>query len=234
MRLIHFFISLLVLFSTHLFAQKDTAKTPFVTTPLFNNSGNVQLKGDTANKLITDTTKSLSKPKHDPKKATFRSAVLPGWGQIYNREYWKLPIVYGALAIPATLYVYNNKYYNRMKFAYQAVYAANYSTPKDPSLLPFVSSKVKPTDTTFYTLSTYQKYRNSYKRNKDYSLLWFILVWGLNVADATVFGHLKDFDVSDDLTMHINPAFTPSTKALGLSVVFNLKNLSHKRFSSFK
>lgn len=233
MRLIHFFISLLVLFSTHLFAQKDTAKTPFVTTPLFNNSGNVQLKGDTANKLITDTTKSLSKPKHDPKKATFRSAVLPGWGQIYNREYWKLPIVYGALAIPATLYVYNNKYYTWTKFAYQAVYNAQYL--KDSTMYFQVNKKVKSKLTgNPLGLPTYQSARNSYKRNKDYSLLWFILVWGLNVADATVFGHLKDFDVSDDLTMHINPAFTPSTKALGLSVVFNLKNLSHKRFSSFK
>ena len=233
MRLIHLFISLLVLFSTHLFAQKDTAKTPFVTTPLFNNSGNVQLKGDTANKLITDTTKAFAKPKHDPKKATFRSAVLPGWGQIYNREYWKLPIVYGALAIPATLYVYNNKYYTWTKFAYQAVYNAQYL--KDSTMYFQVNKKVKSKLTgNPLGLPTYQSARNSYKRNKDYSLLWFILVWGLNVADATVFGHLKDFDVSDDLTMHINPAFTPSTKALGLSVVFNLKNPSHKRFSSFK
>lgn len=232
MRLIHFFIPLFLLFSTYLSAQKDTAK-PLVTTPLFKDSSNaVQIKGNTAKKVISDTTEALAKPKHDPKKATFRSAVLPGWGQAYNREYWKIPIVYGALAIPASLYVYNNNYYRWTKFAYQAVYDSIYSG--DNSSISLINKKVlskltgKPLE-----LNRYQSYRNDYKRNKDYSLLWFILVWGLNVADATVFGHLKDFDVSDDLTMHINPAYTPSTKALGVSLVVNLKNASHKPLPSF-
>lgn len=227
MRLIHFFISLLLLFSTHLLAQKDTVKAPLKTTPLFKDSSAVQLKGDTVKKVISDTTKAIAKPKHDPKKATFRSAVLPGWGQAYNREYWKLPIVYGALAIPASLYVYNNNYYRWAKFAYQAVYDSVYLD--NDTLLKSINKKVlsritgKP-----LSLRTYQDYRNSYKRNKDYSLLWFILVWGLNVADATVFGHLKDFDVSDDLTMHVSPAYMPATKAMGLSFVFDLKNSTHK------
>ncbi len=101
------------------------------------------LKGDTSQIVITDTAGAPAKKSTIPRKATFRSAVLPGWGQAYNHEYWKIPIVYGALAVPATLYVYNNTYYKRMKFAYEAVYAATLPTVKDSSMLRDVSSTVK-------------------------------------------------------------------------------------------
>ncbi len=226
------FLSLLFFISfTTLLAQQDTARQKLATTSLFKDSNSVQLKGDTSKNVIVDTADTKAKPKHDPRKATFRSAVLPGWGQAYNREYWKIPIVYGVLAIPASTYLYNSKYYKRMKTGYQALYAATYL--KDSSMLSQVSQKVKRKDGTFFDLATYQSYRNSYKRDKDYSLLWFILLWGVNVADATVFGHLKDFDVSDDLTLHINPSFVPNTKAAGLSFVFNFKNPEHKPLPSF-
>ncbi len=81
-------------------------------------------------------------------------------------------------------------------------------------------------------LATYQSYRNSFKRDKDYSLLWFFIVWGINVADATVFGHLKDFDVSDDLSMHmeLKPAFIPETKSPGIGLVFNIIKPVHKMY----
>ncbi len=229
MRLIFFIILLLSVSSS--FAQQDTMKARLATTSLFKDSNAVQLKGATPKKVITDTAATATKLKHDPRKATFRSAVLPGWGQAYNRQYWKIPIVYGALAIPATTYVYNTTYYKRMKVGYQALYAAQYL--HDSSLLPSVSSKVKRKDGTFFELATYQSYRNLYKRDKDYSLLWFLILWGVNVADATVFGHLKDFDVSDDLTMHVNPSYSPATKSSGLSFVFNLKNPPHKPLPSF-
>ncbi len=232
MRLILFFILFLSIFSVSLLAQKDTVKVPATASTLFPDSSSVQLKSDTIRKAA-DTTKVLTKKKHDPRKATFRSAVLPGWGQIYNHEYWKLPIVYGALAIPASLYFYNNSYYKKMKFGYEAVYAATVPVKKDSSLLPKISPKVKRKDGTTFDLSIYESYRNIYKRDKDYSLLWFIVLWGVNVADATVFAHLKDFDVSDDLTLHINPTYIPSTKAKGVSLVFNLKNPAHKMLPSF-
>jgi hypothetical protein len=50
-----------------------------------------------------------------------------------------------------------------------------------------------------FSLGSLQTFRNSFRKDRDYSVLWFVVVWGLNVVDATVFGHLKDFDVSDNL-----------------------------------
>ncbi len=224
------FFILFILSSFILFAQEDTTKPAKAVKPLFKDSSSILLK-NSATKVIIDTAGKSTKLKHDPRKATFRSAVLPGWGQIYNREYWKLPIVYGALAIPASLYVYNNSYYHRMKFAYEALYASTYLN--NDAMLADVNPKVKTKDGELFTLSTYQSYRNSFKRNKDYSLLWFLILWGVNVADATVFGHLKEFDVSDDLSLEINPSYIPSTKSSGVNLVFSLKKPARKTLPSF-
>ena len=164
--------------------------------------------------------KKDSVKKHDPRIATRRSAILPGWGQAYNKEYWKIPIVYGILAIPAGLYFYNNSYYNKTKFAFDARFR---EAAGDPSLVPYIDPQL-----TGLSISSLQNYRNSFRQGRDYSILWFILAWGLQVADATVFGHLKDFDVSRDLTMTVAPSFLPQTPGTGLSLTFNLKNPSHK------
>ena len=67
---------------------------------------------DSAYLQKTDTVKH-----HIPRRATRRSAIIPGWGQLYNKQYWKVPLVYGVLAIPASTYVYNNDMYLKTKFA---------------------------------------------------------------------------------------------------------------------
>lgn len=157
--------------------------------------------------------------KHEPRKATLRSAILPGWGQAYNKEYWKIPIVYGALAIPAATYLYNNKWYKKTRDAYNIVVnndTAMFGTI-DPKLQPLISN---PTSLQFY--------RNQFRKDRDYSTLWFIILWGLNVADATVFAHLKHFDVSDNLSMDIRPDFNPQLKTAGIGIVFNFKNPATK------
>ncbi|TKK68874.1 hypothetical protein FC093_09255 [Ilyomonas limi] len=213
---------------------QDTTKQPEPVKPLFNAPTNsVEIKTDSTKVIPAKGTASKKDSarvfKHDPRKATLRSAIIPGWGQAYNREYWKIPIVYGALAVPVSLYIYNNNYYKKTKFAYQAVYAATMQTPVDKSLLLKIDPKVLDQLTGQpLNLATYQSYRNSFKRDKDYSLLWIFIVWGLNVADATVFGHLKDFDVSDDLSMQIQPMFIPEIKSSGIGLVFNLRQPVHK------
>src|SRR5262249_33471979 len=60
---------------------------------------------------------TATKPKHDPRKAALRSAIIPGWGQVYNKKYWKVPIVWGAIGIPAYLVVDNHRWYNKTRFA---------------------------------------------------------------------------------------------------------------------
>jgi hypothetical protein len=84
-----------------------------------------------------------------------------------------------------------------------------------------INPKLQPLATT-----SLQFYRNSYRRDRDYSTLYFILTWGLNIVDATVFGHLKDFDVSEDLSLKINPVINKNAK--GFSLVLGFKSPTHK------
>ena len=161
--------------------------------------------------------------KHDPRKATRRSAIIPGWGQAYNREYWKIPLVYGALAIPAGLFVYNNNWYKKTKYAYEAKYNAEVNN--DTTGLAAIDPQLKGLST-----ASLQSYRNSFRRDRDYSILFFLLAWGLNVVDATVYGHLKDFDVSNDLSMNVKPIFNPTTRTPGVTLTFSPKKTEHKLF----
>lgn len=174
---------------------------------------------------VADSTQLYTKDsviKHDPRKATRRSAIIPGWGQAYNREYWKIPLVYGAIAIPTVLYVYNDNWYKKTKFAYEAKYKAQ---NKDSSDIAAIDPDLKN-----LSITSLQSYRNSFRRDRDYSILFFLFAWGLNVVDATVFGHLKDFDVSNNLSMNLKPQFNPNTKSSGLMVTFHPKNSEKKRF----
>jgi hypothetical protein len=159
---------------------------------------------------------SLWLSKHIPQRATRRSAMIPGWGQAYNREYWKIPLAWGVIAIPAVTYFYNNDYYKKTKFAYEARYNAQLGD----------SSAIAAIDPELVNLSIYslQNYRNMFRRNRDYSILLIILAWGLQVVDATVFGHLKHFNVSDNLSMQIHPQINPITKSPVLTMSIGLKD----------
>lgn len=193
--------------------KKALSNTSLFTTP--NDTLNKPLAGDTQ-VIKTDLVR-----KHDPRKATRRSAILPGWGQAYNKQHWKIPIVYGLLAIPASLYVYNNNYYKKTKFAYEARYKEQNG---DASDVPYIDPELE-----HLGMADLQNYRNMFRRDRDYSVLWFILAWGLQVVDATVFAHLKEFDVSNDLSMQIAPVFSPQTRTPGLSLTLNLKNSSGRK-----
>src|SRR6478672_211544 len=125
-------IAVLALNACAVFAQ--TGKPVVIPTDSTTQRKNPAFTKDTGIVIKNnDTIKTVSK--HNPRTATLRSLILPGWGQAYNREYWKIPIVYGALAIPVSLYIYNNNYYQMTKFAYNAVYSATLETPIDNSQL---------------------------------------------------------------------------------------------------
>ena len=221
MQLKKIIITFLVLFFvTYVHAQDD--KKQLSSASLMDTS--VKIKADTTiiAKDTVPTKDTIAKKMHDPAKATRRSAIIPGWGQAYNRQYWKIPVVYAALGVTAGIFVYNNKWYQRTKEAYDIV--INDRTDEYDQIDP----KLKNLDA-----QSLQYYRNDFRRNRDYSVLFFLLAWGLNVVDATVYGHLKDFDVSDDLSLRINPTFDFKTKAPGLGLAFNLKTSSHKMLPSF-
>ena len=186
------------------------------------NDSTISKKQDTAarkNILSLDT----SAKKYNPKVATFRSAVLPGWGQAYNKKYWKIPIIYGALGITAGIFIYNLKTYKQLK---EAVILRSDTIPSNDALI----------DPKFKNLSTesLRSYRNSYRQNVDYSVLFFLVFWGLNVVDATVDAHLKAFDVNDNLSLRVKPGYNPYTNTGGLSLVFSFKDKEAKVLPSLR
>jgi len=191
---------------------------------------------DTSIKVKADTTipkdmtakDTIVKKKHDPAKATRRSAIIPGWGQAYNHQYGKIPIVYGVLAVPASTFIYNNKWYKKTKDAYEIV--VNEETDRYDEIDPKL---IDPATGMPLSAQDLQYYRNTFRRDRDYSILFFLIAWGVNVVDATVFGHLKDFDVSDDLSMHLQPDYNPVTKQPGIGLAFNIKKQTKKTLPAF-
>jgi hypothetical protein len=172
------------------------------------------------NIIAADSNQLTTLKHHIPKIATQRSAILPGWGQAYNKQYWKIPLVYGVLAIPAATYQYNADLYSKAKFAYEARFKEANGDNSDVS-------KIDPTLKNL-GLASLQSYRNIFRKDRDYSIMWFILGWGLNVLDATVSGHLKEFDINNDLSLKIQPSYQPQFRQAGLSLQLHFKNNSTK------
>lgn len=234
MRFFYCIILFLCCCGWHTLRAQDTAMRKLAGTSLFNTDTSRTKQPVRLERPPLETYKTphkdsipvvIKRTPHDPNKATIRSAMIPGWGQIYNREYWKLPLVYGALAIPTATFFFNNSYYKKTKFAYEAVYAAStlINGVRDSTMYREISKDVLSSNGTPYSLSVYQSARNSYRQNRDYSVLWFLILWGVNVVDATVFGHLQTFDVSDDLSMQVRPTFNTALRAPGIGLVFSLK-----------
>lgn len=212
------FISLLLVLSSIIAKGQDTTVAPS-NVLIEVDSAKTQPamdSGDTFTQLPVNTDSVLIK-KHDPRKATIRSAIIPGWGQAYNREYWKIPLVYGALSIPTITFIYNNTWYKKTRDAYNIVIAEDVSRYNeiDPKL---ITPSGKPLDAV-----SLQYFRNQFRRDRDYSVLYFLGVWAVQVVDATVFGHLKEFDVSDDLSLKINPGFDPTFGKPTLGFALSIK-----------
>ena len=158
---------------------------------------------------------------HSPKKAAIRSAIFPGLGQIYNKKYWKLPIVYGALGTTAAVFIFNYNTYKDLQFAYAAKLKVQQQTiPYRPDSTDY--KKIKP-ELIRLDLNALRSNRNQYRKRIDYSVLVFILFWGLNVADAAVDAHLKSFDVSPDLTFHFKIGHSQLAGTNGVSLVLAFK-----------
>ncbi|MBQ8856412.1 MAG: hypothetical protein IJ023_09740 [Bacteroidales bacterium] len=125
-----------------------------------------------------------------PGRATLYSALLPGMGQIYNGELFKLPIYWGGLLISSHLLVKYNTNYKRFKRIH------NQATSTDPE----VSGNVP------ISGETAKWYRDVYRRYRDYSIVATVLVYVLQIIDANVFAYMHDFEVTDDISMNIEPA----------------------------
>jgi Family of unknown function (DUF5683) len=151
--------------------------------------------------------------KYKPSIAIKRSAMLPGWGQYTNKKYWKIPLVYAGVGIPAYLFFRNLKQYREAKEAYSL---ASDTDPSNDNLIkePYYSVRSQP--------DRIRVFRNGVRQNVDYSVLFFIVFWGLNVADAAVDANLKTFNVSDDISMHFKGGYSEMARTNGVSLVFNI------------
>jgi hypothetical protein len=159
-------------------------------------------------KAVRDTTK-----KYNPNVAVRRSLMIPGWGQATNKKYWKIPLVYGALGTTAYIFFRNIRQYKDSKNAY--ILATDGDTSNDYLIKqPYYSVKDQP--------QRIRVFRNGVRQDVDYSVLFFIAFWGLNVADAAVDAHLKTFDVSDDLSLQIKAGYSPMAGTNGVSLVLNI------------
>lgn len=135
-----------------------------------------------------------------PSKAAFYSAVLPGLGQIYNKKYWKVPIVYGALGTGIYVYSFNNTEYDRFREAFKRRRAGftddeffDINGDGNPDGMPDVSE------------SALQDAQERFQRDRDLALLITIVLYALNVIDANVDAHLKQYNVDEDLVFDIKP-----------------------------
>lgn len=153
---------------------------------------------------------------HSPRTAAIRSAIIPGWGQVYNKKYWKVPLVYGALGTTAGVFIYNIKWYKRFRFAYRVLQTND--TANFRNIHPLLEAYVDGND-----VNGLQFNRNEFRRNIDYTVLVFILLWGLNVVDASVDAHLKSFDVSPDLSLQLKPGYSELGQTNGVSLVLKFK-----------
>jgi hypothetical protein len=169
--------------------------------------------------IASDSSTKKKVKKFDPRIATRRSAMIPGWGQIYNKKYWKLPLVYGGLGITASVFQYNVKNYNLLRLAY--MYKIDTISANDVLIDPRFKN---------LSANALRSYRTAFRQNVDYTVLFFIAFWGLNVVDATVDGHLKAFEVNDNLSLQLKQGYSQMANTAGLSLVLDIH--SKKMYAS--
>lgn len=155
--------------------------------------------------------------KPDPAKAVWYSALCPGLGQLYNRRYWKLPIIGAGVVGVAYAIGWNSKYYNVYTNAYRDISDNNPNTTSYLKLLPKGSSY----DVT--TLTTVLKNRQqAYRRTRDLSFVSAVGLYLICLLDAYVDAQLYDFDISPDLSIipQISPPSLTRTNSVELSLAF--------------
>lgn len=188
------------------------------------DSSRIEAAADSTVRSVMLAADSLPKPaqikmefKPDPKKAVLM-ALVPGLGQIYNRKFWKLPIVYGGLMGCIYAVTWNNRNYQDYSTAYKDI-MMDAEEPNRPveefhtSWQDFLGVGYDPkewvTNTNFQTQLKNRK--DYYRRYRDLSIIITVGVYALSIIDAYVDAQLFDFDISPDLSMHWEPSVTPQT-----------------------
>lgn len=149
-----------------------------------------------------------------PQKAVWMAVLFPGGGQIYNRKYWKLPIIYGGFLGLVYGYNWNQRYYK----TYQNAYRDLINGSANASYLQFLPGKTEELKKQYaashysYLQTTFQRKRNTYRNWRDYCVVGMLGVYLVSIVDAYVDAALYHFDVSPELDAMNNPAMVVSYK----------------------
>jgi hypothetical protein len=158
---------------------------------------------DTA--LVASKNKALQHHIFNPVPSTaLKLALIPGLGQIYNRKYWKLPIVYGGFLGLGYAISLNNSYYNEYKTAYSDIIDNDNNTNSFLNFIP-VGYTEQTVDKSWLASVLSQK-KDNYRRYRDLTIIGTVAFYALTVLDAYVDAQLYDFDISPDLSMRIEPS----------------------------
>ncbi len=125
------------------------------------------------------------------RKASIMSAILPGLGQVYNKKYWKVPIIYAGLGGFGYMFLSNNTKYNDYRKGLIA--SVNHG---DSSQMVYGE---------YYSQSQLQSQKLYYRKYRDFAVIGFSIVYIINIIDANVDAHLRTFDISDDLSLNVDP-----------------------------
>lgn len=125
-----------------------------------------------------------------PRKASIMSAILPGLGQAYNRKFWKIPVIYAALGGFGYFFISNNTQYNDYR---KNLIAEADDDPATINQMPWLDATQLQTE------------KIRYRKYRDYCAVGFVIIYIINIVDANVDAHLKTFDISDDLSLRIEP-----------------------------
>jgi len=155
-----------------------------------------------------------------PSKAAFYSAVLPGLGQIYNKSYWKVPIVYAVIGTGVYTYTYNDDLYDRFRTAFKRR-QAGFTDDEFYDINGDNAEGASPD----LDLDDLERQQENYQRDRDLALVITIAMYALNIIDANVDAHLKQFNIDEDLSMDVKPYLdlNPITNNPNYGIAFTIK-----------
>ena len=169
---------------------------------VFDTVGNAILTADTIVKTSKPAKKVKEKKPHSPTTATIMSACLPGLGQIYNGKWWKVPIVYAGLGGLGYLAISNYSQFSAYLHAYE------FKTGDLPEGQTLTAHEAELANK--YAEGQLQTYKDSYHRDFELYTILSVAWYALNIVDACVDGHLYYYDISDDLSLSIDPYLRPA------------------------
>lgn len=146
-----------------------------------------------------DTLQASTNEVPDPKSVMFKSMMVPGWGQITNKQIWKVPIVYGLLGGLTWYSIYLNKKYHDYRAAFYNL-SQEETDFKFGQTPPYLSQET--------STEALRNNRNFFRNRRDFIYITIGLAYGLNIIDAYVFAHMRSFDVSENLS--VAPSVSPT------------------------